>query len=57
MFLSKQVEMQCQGFALCLDAFANIILSFRKMKKWDEKCVVMIGLMQYWLSLKFQPFV
>ncbi|EEX51813.1 hypothetical protein HMPREF6745_2748 [Prevotella sp. oral taxon 472 str. F0295] len=57
MFLSRQVEMQCQGFALCFDAFANIIHSFRKMKKWDEKCVVMMGLMQYWLSLKFQPFV
>lgn len=57
MFLSRQVEMQCQGFALCFDAFANIILSFRKMKKRDEKCVVMMGLMQYWLTLKFQLFV
>ena len=57
MFLSRQVEMQCQGFDLCFDAFANIIHSFRKMKKRDEKCVVMMGLMQYWMNLKIQPFV
>jgi len=33
--------MQCQGFALCFVAFANVIFSFRKMKMCNEKIAVM----------------